>query len=196
MRQRLRRACRERDVVSFTRPFETGSVLGYVCDVGPDLFTVALLESMRFNGFQVFRIRDVRNLLVPHRHAPFVEEWLRLSRQRVPSRRGVRATGVGALLKAASRAFRLVTVHREKADPDVCHIGQVIAVDKKSVTLREIDPDAHWDAQPCCYRLAEITRLDFGGGYEEALASVAEAGEQAHAPDGRRGARGGRAAPR
>jgi hypothetical protein len=37
------------------------------------------------------------------------------------------------------------------------------------VSLLEIGPDAAWDNESETYRLSEITRVDFGGDYEEAL---------------------------
>jgi hypothetical protein len=38
--------------------------------------------------------------------------------------------------------------------------------------LLEIDPDAKWDAKPTEYSVREITHVNFGGDYEEPLASV------------------------
>jgi hypothetical protein len=45
----------------------------------------------------------------------------------------------------------------------------VVEVRKGGVTLLEIGPDAVWDDQLETYRLNEITRVDFGGDYENAL---------------------------
>jgi hypothetical protein len=82
-----------------------------------------------------------------------------------------------ALLRSASFAFPLVTIHRESADPDVCHIGRVVSVTDKALTLHEVTPGATWDDGMSVYKLREITRVDVGGGYEEALARVARVGE-------------------
>ena len=35
--------------------------------------------------------------------------------------------------------------------------------------IREIGPDAVWEEEAETYRVAQITRVDFGGAYEEAL---------------------------
>lgn len=35
--------------------------------------------------------------------------------------------------------------------------------------MLEINPDASWDEAPTQYKLKEITEIEFGGGYEEAL---------------------------
>jgi hypothetical protein len=76
------------------------------------------------------------------------------------------------LLGTASRAFPLITILRETVAPDVCHIGRVVAVSDSEVSLLEIGPDADWDDEPESYRTKEITRVDFGGVYEEALRLV------------------------
>jgi hypothetical protein len=65
-----------------------------------------------------------------------------------------------------------VTIHREKVDPDVCAIGRVVEVKDGRVSLLEINPDATWNAKPKDYQLRDITRVDFGGEYEEALQLV------------------------
>ena len=72
------------------------------------------------------------------------------------------------LLLSANLIFPLVTIHRERVDPDICEIGRVVWADKRYLSLREIDPHAKWEQQRQ-YRLSEITRVDFGGAYEEAL---------------------------
>jgi hypothetical protein len=54
-------------------------------------------------------------------------------------------------------------------DPDVCWIGRVLGVDRNRVSLLEIGPDAKWDEKPTEFTLSEITRVNFGGEYEDAL---------------------------
>jgi hypothetical protein len=42
----------------------------------------------------------------------------------------------------------------------------------KILVLDNLDPDAKWTG-PWSFKLNEITRIDFGGGYERALAATA-----------------------
>jgi hypothetical protein len=63
----------------------------------------------------------------------------------------------------------------------------VLDVDDRLVRIQEIDPDAAWRREPSEYRISQITRVDFGGGYEEALALVAREG-----PTDRKGAPSGK----
>jgi hypothetical protein len=76
---------------------------------------------------------------------------------------------IESLLLSAGKAFPLVTIHREQVDPDVCCIGQVQGVSRGRVSLLEIGPDAVWEDTPEEYRIKEITRVNFGGDYEDAL---------------------------
>ena len=147
--------------------------MGYVLAVGPRFFLIALVdENIRFNGFQCLRLQDVRNLEVPAKYAAFIEAALKLRGEKRPRIPAVVVDSVHELLRTAGRAFPLITIHRERVAPDVCHIGRVVAVSESEVSLLEIGPDACWDADALSYRTKEITRVDFGGDYEEALMLV------------------------
>lgn len=67
--------------------------------------------------------------------------------------------------------FPLVTLHTEVADPDVCYIGRPVQLTSRVVT---IGPDATWDDDEwLTLAWADVTRIDFGGDYAQALALVA-----------------------
>jgi hypothetical protein len=141
-----------------------------VLDIGPRFFLLALVsDGLRLNGFQCFRLSDVRKLSVPDKYAPFHEAVLKKRGARFPKKPSVVVSSLAELLATASRAFPLITIHREKADPKVCWIGKVVDMDDGRVKLLEIGPDACWDKEPETYSMSEITRVDFGGDYEDAL---------------------------
>jgi hypothetical protein len=157
-------------LVKFTRPFEDGWVQGYVLDIGPCFFLVALVsDDIWFNGFQCFRLSDVRELEVPYKYAAFAEAALRKRGERLPKKPRVRMTSLEELLLSAGRAFGVVSIHREHVDPHWIDIGRVVCVAKGRAEFLRIKPDANWDDEPNSYRLSEITRIDFGGDYENAL---------------------------
>jgi len=168
--QRLAAALRDKKLVKFTRPFEEATVSGYVLDVGPRWLLLALVgDGIRFNGFQCIRLSDVRELQAPHPHAAFAEAAMKKRGERLPRKPRVSVASIEELLVSVNRSFPLVTIHREKVDRDVCEIGRVMRVQNGWLSLLEINPDASWDAQANQYRLRDITRVDFGGDYEEAL---------------------------
>ena len=178
--RQLQRARQARRLVRFSRRFEDSVVRGYVLDVGPRFFLLALVsDGIWFDGFECFRIGDVRDLRSDP-YGRFAEAALKRRREPFPRTPRVRLSSVEELLLSAGRVFPLVTIHREQVDPRVCWIGRVVRIDDGRVFLLEIKPDATWDKKPTAYRLSEITRVNFGGDYEEALALVGGTRRQAN----------------
>ena len=163
-----------RTLVKFHRPFDNGAPTeGYVLQIGPEYFLLLLIgEDIRLNGFQCIRLQDVRKLQIPTKYSEFIESALRLRGQAIERKPRVKFGTVKEILQSAHKIFPLLTIHCEKADPDTCHIGRVVDVDDKYVSLLEIGPDAIWEKKPESYRLRDITKIDFGGDYEEALVLV------------------------
>jgi hypothetical protein len=163
-------ALRKKLLVRFASALDRGTVNGYVLDIGPQFFLIALVsDGIRPNGFQCYRLSDIRKLRVPDKYARFHEAVLKKRGIRFPKKPRVDVTCLAELLLTANRVFPLVTIHREKADPSACWIGRVVDLSRGRVTLLEIGPDACWDDELESYRLSEITRVDFGGDYENAL---------------------------
>jgi hypothetical protein len=158
--------------VRFKSRFEDPSVRGYVFDVGPQFFLLALVsDRIWFDGFECFRIRDMRRLK-PDLYPKFVAAALKKRGEHKPKKPRVSLENVTELLLSAGRSYPLVTIHREEIDPTVCWIGRVLGVESGFVSLLEIGPDAAWDEKPSKYRLSEITRVSFGADYENALQLV------------------------
>jgi hypothetical protein len=165
----LANAIQTRTFVRFKSRFEHLPVRGYVFDVGPKFFLLAVVsDRIWFDGFECFRIEDVRDLR-PDPYRAFAESALRKRGERVPKKPRVSVASIEELLLSASREFPLVTIHREQVDSDVCWIGRILSVERDRVSLLEIAPDAKWGKKPESYRLREITRVSFGADYETAL---------------------------
>jgi hypothetical protein len=142
---------------------------GYIMAIGPPFFLLAYIsDDMRFDGFRCFQISEIRKLR-PDPYHTFIEAALKKRKERKPKCPPIQLNTVADILRSANRAFPLVTIHCERVDPDVCWIGRVLDISQGYVSLLEIQPAAIWDAEPTSYRLSRITRVDFGGGYEEAL---------------------------
>lgn len=171
---RLQEALQARQFVRFSRRFEASPIRGYILDIGPRFFLIALVsDRLWFDGFECFRLSDVRGVMADP-YARFAEAVLRKRRERMPKNTSVSAASIEELLLSAGRKFPLVTIHREKVDPSVCWIGRILGVERGCVSLLEISPDAKWQDEPSTYQLKEITRVNFGGDYENALSLVAK----------------------
>lgn len=174
LRAKLAAATASRSLVRMTRKVGSGAVDGYVVNSSEQwLLLLFVGDGVSYEGFQAFRLQDVASLEVPSPRKAFYEAVLRKRGLRRPRTPGLDLSSTQELIHSAGKRFPLITLHREKADPDVCHIGQVVSTSSASVSILEVTPDATWSESPSVYRLAQITRVDFGGPYEEALALIA-----------------------
>lgn len=154
--------------------FEDGSVNGYVAALGETYVAIALVdEAIRFNGFQCLKHGDVTDLEAPHPHAEFVSQVLERRALERPRWPGLDLASTEALLRSALAATTLLSIHVEYEDPDVCFIGQPAAFDAQGVRLVSVTPDGTWAREPMDIPFQQISRVDFGGGYEDALWLVA-----------------------
>jgi hypothetical protein len=78
------------------------------------------------------------------------------------------------LLQSAQRQFPLVNIETEQAHPGTCYIGRIAALDEDGFVLELVSPAGEWDEEEH-YPYETITRIGFGGRYEEALAIAAGA---------------------
>ena len=166
-----------RKLIRFFHRFEDNSVNGYVVAISSSYFVVALVcDRIRFDGFECFRIKDLISIENnPYRN--FVESALKkrgLRRARAPR---LVLTNAKTILSTIGAKYPLVTIQREEVAPGICHIGKVVATNRTQVALLEISPEATWDTRATAYSLREITRIGFGGAYEEALQLVGGAGD-------------------
>ena len=170
----LRRALRGPKLVWFTTRFERMREHGYIRSVGDGLFLLEVVDgTMRFDGFVVYRVQDVREFAVDEpARARFVEAALAAFGESRSVRPAVRLRDLRSVLSSLARLDVLVAFHRQRVDPDTCSIGKILSVGEHHVEVLEIDPDAQWEEETSRFRLNQLTRLDFGGGYERALELV------------------------
>ena len=166
---KLTAALEARQFVRIHRRFDAFGIRGYVLAVGPTFFLLALVnDRLRYDGFECFRIADLESI-ERDPYADFAEAALRARGLRKPRLPKIKLDSLSELLESAARIFPLITVHLEVTEPDICHIGQVVATNRSQVALLEIGPDAEWESEATTYRLKDITRVNFGGDYEGAL---------------------------
>jgi hypothetical protein len=150
-------------------------VEGYVLDIGAEWVLLAKLDPEVFlNGFTAVRVSDVVSAgKKPSRQ--FFRRALELHGDWPPVAPTweVPLDDVANLLAAVSENRPLVTIHVERDDPEVLFIGAPVKVGKRKLSLVEVSPRAVWDAQPTKWPLEDITRVEFGSRYEQALHDVA-----------------------
>jgi hypothetical protein len=169
-------------LVEFERKeIDPHALRGFVLGTSDDLTLLQVVtDDFALNGYTVLRNSDVTGYTVYDSPDYFLTRALRLKRIKPGRRPRVDLRSWPALLATANEKFPLVTIHREAVSNEVCYIGRVSTLGPKTFILEEIDPVAEWVGRGR-YRYSDLTRVEFGGGYEDALWRVAqEAGSAAH----------------
>ena len=162
-------------LVEFDRkPFDKYPVRGFAIDWKEDLtlFQDFDTELFQLNGWAVFRNSDIRRYrVIPE--GDFLARAIRLQKIRPAMSKGV---AIGSLREAAESAgakFPLLTVHRERIKQDVCYVGKFGRATTRTLTMREISPQAEWEDEET-FAFRDITKLEFGGTYERLLYALAK----------------------
>ncbi len=155
------------------KPIDAMHLDAYVLAVSDEL---ALLQPVRdridLDGYDVIRLADVSSVTASPR-ASFYEEALALKRMRPTKPKQLSLDNMASLLKSVNEAYPLVVIHRESVTPDSCEIGRVRDISDRTYHLDWINPNASFEKDGRRFRLADITRIQFDGAYENALAMVA-----------------------
>lgn len=189
VRTRLYEAHLAGRIVRIHHAIDPGHVDGFVAAVGSKCFVLEIFdETIRLNGFSCLRYSDAKDCESPAPYHAFQSRVLELrgqSRSKAPS---LNLSSLPGAMRSAKEQGLCVSLHvrhddSEDEEPDedlsnVCYIGTILSFGLGTIAMRCIDPDAIWDNEPLTLDVGEIYRLDFGGGYEEALLLVSGARDE------------------
>ncbi|RDL43190.1 hypothetical protein DN730_15940 [Marinomonas piezotolerans] len=142
---------------------------GFVIAANEEMVLLQLVDdSVHLNGYQILFLEDISDFMHPAPFNDFQKRVLELRDEEVEDPE-VDLDDLAVLLVDISEEYGLVTLHREEVDPDGCEIGRVVRADATTFELEEIGSDARWFDETFEYDLYDITRIEFGGAYEDAL---------------------------
>lgn len=146
---------------------------GYVVDANEQFVLLHLVtDDIRLEGYVALRLDDITGVKSDFDNHRFIEKALQL-RKMFPQRPVlVDLNSMETILASVDEHFSLMVVHREAVDQSECHIGSLESIADKTFVMKEIDRDAQWCGVKR-FRVDEVTRVEFNGGYETALAQVA-----------------------
>lgn len=150
--------------------------IGFVLDVN-EKFTLVNnfdFDSGNVTGFSVFENKSVKSYELYDDPNSFNALLLKIKKVRPKKKPEVSIDSMAELIRTASESFPLIVIYREKIADDECWIGKIAEIKKKSFLLQSIDPNAEWDDEPIKVSFKDVTRVDFGNGYENCLNLVDE----------------------
>ncbi len=170
-RDELEAAARDQSLIRVSRSIRRSDKIdGFVMAVGDAWVLLAVFSpGIDLNGYVALRLSDVSKVKRRGRPDDFVGRALAARGEWPPAPVDVDLDTVAGLIKTAADVAPLVTLLVEEDDPAVCFIGRPVGFGDRSVRLLEITPQAEWEKRPTKWAFENITRVDFGGRYEEAL---------------------------
>ena len=155
----------------------TDDLLGFVVGLAHSLVLVHQVDDRAFlDGYTALPVAEIFDAWTVDARATITERALRLAGENPQPLPELDLTSIRTVLEYANANFPLVTVHVERDVPDVCFIGRVERFGDDDFTLATITPAARWhDEETFAY--SAVTRVGFGGRYEDALARVAASEE-------------------
>lgn len=172
LRKQLTAAASGRELVAITRSIRRADgVEGFMLAVGRQWLLLHVASSHIFlNGHCALRVRDIETVKPWDGGKGFVARALAHRGEFPEAPAGaLDLDSTRALLETAAAIGPLVTIHIERQDPTVCHIGKPIGATPKTLWLHEITPAAEWEATLTPWPFRQITRVEFGARYEQAL---------------------------
>lgn len=149
-------------------------VAGFVAAFSDTLIVLHRLDwdAFRLNGYTLIAADDISDYRVFDSPKYWQYRAVKLFRQVPKSPRRLLLGSYQDFLKSNVGKDRLVTLHVENTKPDVCYIGPVVSVTEKTVVIEDLNCNAEWTGLRRL-KLTDLTKIDFDGGYEEALAQTA-----------------------
>lgn len=175
MAKSLRRLVGKDVIVKLWRKsLDPDALEGYIVGLSPDFVLMHVMDDDIFlNGYAIVRVQDITQVEDKLKFADFYKQALKLRGYAPKPPRGIRLNSTAAILESVNQHYPLVTVHRERFFRNECSIGRIENLTEKTVVLQWLTPAARWDGYSPRYRLSSITKIDFDGLYEDALARVA-----------------------
>lgn len=173
---RLHKALENRELVRVRRDITRAERLtGYVVGVGERwLFMACVEDGIALDGFQALRLADVESVKRRKEKETFTRRALDLGGQWPPHAPSTISLDDDAtLIGDISRVYPLLVLYVEHQDPGICHVGKALDWSRRGFNLLSVTPDAEWEEPTTRFKFADVTRIDFGGRYEDVLMRLA-----------------------
>jgi hypothetical protein len=142
---------------------------GYIVGVNDKFVLVQYLNSdtVTLSGYMAFPIKDIESVYVVG-NENFLPRAVAGKGMRPQMPLDVIIVDYPGLISSVNDHYPLVILACEKKEPKTIYLGRVEQFTKKAVHLRTVDMRGEW-VETKKFPFKDITRIEFGDGYSEAL---------------------------
>lgn len=154
------------------KPVDQHWLDGVVVGFSARLLLLQLVDgsTLQLNGYSAVRLADVRGY---KEDDTFVQRALRLLKRAPAIPEFVDLTDWLSLLKSIQPYYPLLMIETEKKEPGIAFVGRVTTLTARYVDFEKVSRKGYWEA-PERFAFKDITQIEFGDGYVDALAQLVE----------------------
>jgi hypothetical protein len=158
------------------QPLEDITDYGFILDYNDDFMLVNTFDfdANVVTGFSIYAISTIKEIKAHVDENSFESIFVKLNKIKPKKNPSILIDSIQTILKTVTENFPLIVIHCEKKDNEICWIGKLVEIKDNSFLMLEIDTNADWHEKPSKFKFKDVTKIDFGGGYENNLALVAE----------------------
>jgi hypothetical protein len=176
--QSLAEVIQKKELISFDfEPMNELHTWGFVlnCNETFTLINQFDRDIYGLDGYSVFYNEDVSEYWTYTSTENYLEtKYIKLKNIKPQPQPKISLNSLSELLTSISQNFPTMKIYRDNLSEDGNVIGKLVEVKENTFKLLAIRTDGVWKENPSRFRLADVTRIDFGTRYEEVLLSVAE----------------------
>lgn len=156
------------------RPRIKERIAGFVVGFSSELILLHRLDWNTFtlDGYTLLKNRDVKQMRCFTRASYWQLRAIQKLRLRPRRLSGIHLKNWAEAMDGVAKKFPVIHVEREIKYQNECWIGAPLEINSKQFEIDYLDPEAKWTG-PYGMKTSDVTRVDFGGGYERALAMTA-----------------------
>ncbi len=164
----LESAMAENQIVKLWRqPIDKYPLEGYVVGLSDKWVLLEVIEGdpLVFDGYQAVRLADITGFKTVD---SFVSEYFQRREVFPRTQPEVDLTNLHSLLHGVSKDYAMFVIECERMEPGICFIGVAEGLSKRNLWMKKFSSNAKWiDTEK--FKLKDITSINFGGGYVNAL---------------------------
>lgn len=165
-------------LIEVTRAIDESPWQGFLVAESESLVVLhRVSDRFDLDGYCAFRREDIASIAESFERRDLIQRALRLNRQSPTAPKRIDCTSVRSLMESAQAEFGVLVIEREKVQSDEVQVGTIRMTSEDTYVLRWLSVNAEWDNDDRPFRYRDVTKLEFGAGYEQTLLAVARSRE-------------------
>jgi hypothetical protein len=130
-------------------------------------------DRFDLDGYCAFRRDDIVSIAESFEKRDLIQRALRLNRQDPMVPEQIDTESMRSLMQSVQATFGVLVVEQEQTQPDEVQVGTIRMASEDTYVLRWLSVNAEWENDDRPFRYRDVTKLEFGAGYEQTLLAVA-----------------------